>query len=373
MLQFDFVGQMIASLGLGALVVMAYGLILRHFRGKWYEGYASAAVLACGALASMTTPIVLPAGYVFDARAVFIALAGPFAGVGGAVLTAACAATFRILVGGDGMLAGVVGIVIAALAGIVFIRFMPQKRTAGGFLVLGCLAALMAFSVFLIDFDTAMLLIAGVSVPLTIVNILGVVVLGLALERTRRSAEYLRDVEFNAERDPLTGLFNRRALKQFEGRIGQMLAPGRRAGCVVLFDIDRFKLVNDRYGHPRGDEVLQRVAATVTSRMRRSDLVVRYGGEEIAVVLLSTSLDDAWRIAEHIRSRVEKLVFTHDRETFSVTLSAGIAGFTVGDVPLETAFDHADRALYQAKNAGRNRTEILSLPLLHETPVRANA
>ncbi|MBB4121514.1 diguanylate cyclase [Martelella radicis] len=358
---------------MGALIVMGYGMVLRHFRGKWYEDYASAVVLACGALAAMTNPIVLETGYIFDARAVFIALAGPFAGPGGAVLVAACTALPRIMIGGDGMMAGVAGIIIAAAAGIIFTWIVPQKRTPGSFLLLGCLAALMVLSLFLLEFHTALALMESIGFTLTLVNILGIVLLGSALEATKRSADYLRDVEFNAERDPLTGLYNRRALEQFEHSLGQSVAPDKRFGCVVLFDIDRFKSVNDRYGHARGDEVLQRIANTVTSRMRRSDLVVRYGGEEIAVVLLSTSVDDAFRIAEHIRSLVEKLVFSHQRESFSVTISAGIAAFTVGETQLEEAFDYADRALYQAKNAGRNRTEILNVPVTHEVPVRANA
>ncbi len=373
MLQLSFVGQMIGSLGLGALIVMGYGLVLRHFSGKWYEAYASAIVFACGALAAMTNPIVLESGYIFDARAVFIALSGPFAGAGGAVLVALCTALPRIMIGGDGMTAGVAGIIIAAAAGIIYACLFPNKRTPGGFLLLGCLAALMVFSLFLLEFPTALALMERVGFTLTLVNILGTVLLGSALEATKRSADYLRDVEFNAERDPLTGLFNRRALEQFEGRLGQSIAPDKRYGCVVLFDIDRFKLVNDRYGHSRGDEVLQRVASTVTSRMRRSDLVVRFGGEEIAVVLLSTSLDDAYRIAEHIRALVEKLVFSHEGETFTVTVSAGIAAFTVGKTRLEDAFDYADRALYQAKDAGRNRTKTLTVPVADRAPVRANA
>nr|WP_246072606.1 GGDEF domain-containing protein [Martelella lutilitoris] len=348
-------------------------MVLRHFRGKWYEEYASAVVFACGALAAMTNPIVLESGYIFDARAVFIALAGPFAGPGGTILVALCTALPRIMIGGDGMMAGVAGIIIAAAAGIVFTWLFPNKRTPGGFLILGCLAALMVLSLFMVEFRTALNLMESIGFTLTLVNILGIVLLGSALEATKRSADYLRDVEFNAERDPLTGLYNRRALEQFEGSLGQSVAPDKRYGCVVLFDIDRFKSVNDRYGHARGDEVLQRVATTVTSRMRRSDLVVRFGGEEIAVVLLSTSVDDAYRIAEHIRALVEKLVFSHEGETFTVTVSAGIAAFTVGETPLEEAFDYADRALYRAKNAGRNRTEILSVPVPGRAPVRANA
>jgi len=373
LLQLSFVGQMIGSLGLGALIVMGYGLVLRHFSGKWYEDYASAVVLACGALAAMTNPIVLESGYIFDARAVFIALAGPFAGPGGAVLVAACTVLPRIMIGGDGVTAGVAGIIIAAGAGIIFNWLFPNKRTPAGFLLLGCLAALMVLSLFMLEFHTALTLMESIGFTLTLVNILGIVLLGSALEATKRNADYLRDVEFNAERDPLTGLYNRRALGQFEGSLGQSVSPDKRHGCVVLFDIDRFKSVNDRFGHARGDEVLQRVAATVTSRMRRSDFVVRFGGEEIAVVLLSTSVDDAYRIAEHIRALVEKLVFAHEGETFTVTVSAGIAAFTVGETKLEEAFDYADRALYQAKNAGRNRTKILSVPVSRAAAARANA
>nr|WP_272212069.1 LytS/YhcK type 5TM receptor domain-containing protein [Marinicella sp. W31]MDC2877966.1 LytS/YhcK type 5TM receptor domain-containing protein [Marinicella sp. W31] len=201
---------------MGALVVMGYGLILRHFRGRWYEQYASAIVLACGALASMTNPITLQTGIIFDARAVFIALAGPFAGPAGAALVAIFVAIPRILIGGEGMIAGVAGIAISASVGVVFARFAPKRRTIGSLFVLGCMTSLTAASVFLLDFRTAMVVLGSIGIPTTLTSIVGVIILGSALEATKRNTDYLRVVEFNAERDPLTGLFNRRALYQFE-------------------------------------------------------------------------------------------------------------------------------------------------------------
>ncbi len=358
----DIVGELITSLGLGALIVLGYGFVLRHVRLPRRRTYASAVVFAGGAIAAMMNAIEMQSGYVFDTRAVFVVLSPVFGGPVAGLFVSAIAAAFRIWIGGDGVAAGVVGIAMAGAIGIGFALLGPKVQRFRSLLLLGCLSNLYVLSLLMAGFERAADLFVVIGAPLIVINTVGTVLLGSALESTRRATSYLHDVEFNADRDPLTGLHNRRALSQLEFTIEREAAAGeQKDGCVILFDIDRFKAVNDRYGHPRGDEVLKQVAKTIVTRIRRSDFAVRYGGEEIAIILLSTTVDNGFRVAEQIRTTIEKLEFTFEGHTFSITISAGVAGFAAGETRLAVALDYADRALYRAKNAGRNRTEVLDL------------
>jgi len=161
-----------------------------------------------------------------------------------------------------------------------------------------------------------------------------------------------------ALRDPLTGLHNRRYL--FEIAPG-LLELARRQGtrlCVVLIDLDHFKLLNDTYGHQAGDLVLQRFAALLTRMMRRSDVVCRHGGEEFVAVMPDISADGAEamleRLLESFQSQREEI---GQRRLPHGSFSAGIARFPRHGNTLEQLLSRADRALYAAKNHGRARIE----------------
>jgi diguanylate cyclase (GGDEF)-like protein len=166
------------------------------------------------------------------------------------------------------------------------------------------------------------------------------------------------ELEKLASTDPLTGLSNRRTL---DSRLGQEWQRARRESkpiSALFIDIDRFKLFNDMYGHATGDEVLAAVAECIGSAVRRSvDIAARYGGEEFAVVLPDTRLDDAAKLAEKIRRKVQSMNLVHDKsEHGSVTVSIGCAtsvpaeGVRPADLMIA-----ADAQLYAAKAAGRNR------------------
>jgi diguanylate cyclase (GGDEF)-like protein len=153
--------------------------------------------------------------------------------------------------------------------------------------------------------------------------------------------------------DPLTGIPNRR---HFESRWEQEQERSKRLHvpvALLLADIDQFKLINDKYGHPAGDSVLRCVATALRARTRSIDLVARIGGEEFAVVLTNTDADGARVFGESIRQMVSELDF--DGLDVACTISVGIASSTVA--PLSDLMVGADRALYQAKTSGRNRVE----------------
>lgn len=154
-----------------------------------------------------------------------------------------------------------------------------------------------------------------------------------------------------AETDLLTGVYNRRYFLE----IGQQLIEeqAKRAShfCILMLDVDHFKMINDQFGHAVGDVVLVEVVKTIKSGLRASDLLARWGGEEFVVLLKDTSEQNGVAVAE----RVRKLVESHSFEPVGrVTISGGVACFENGSRSLEHLINRADAALYQAKSNGRN-------------------
>lgn len=160
----------------------------------------------------------------------------------------------------------------------------------------------------------------------------------------------------SALRDPLTKLFNKRYLLE---RLESELKFSRRhqtALSVLMLDIDHFKKINDTYGHLMGDAVLVQLAAALTKAVRNEDVVARFGGEEMAVVLRAIPLDVALTLAERLRKLVETTEVEHQGRTLAVTASVGVAGYpAINAETVEQLLEAADQALYRAKHAGRNR------------------
>ncbi len=182
--------------------------------------------------------------------------------------------------------------------------------------------------------------------------------------RRKRFTERLRDsVQSSMEMavmDQLTGLHNRRYL---DNRLTVMFdesALRARALSLLVLDVDRFKTVNDSWGHDAGDEVLREFADRVRACTRGIDLVARMGGEEIVVVLPETTQDAAFAVAERIRERVEAQPFAIHRNarSITVTVSVGVASRRAGDTSPAEMMKRADEALYRAKESGRNRVIV---------------
>jgi len=168
-----------------------------------------------------------------------------------------------------------------------------------------------------------------------------------------------REMAEEAAHDPLTGLYNRR---MFEERLSHEFGRAQRYGrplSVLMIDVDGFKLVNDRYGHDWGDIVLKEVARVLREKTRKSDIPVRYGGEEFVLMLPEVALEGAAQAAEKIRQEIKELKFNPDSGlSFSVTVSVGVAstsGQSYGDG--QAVVKDADLALYRAKKNGKNRVE----------------
>jgi diguanylate cyclase (GGDEF)-like protein len=156
--------------------------------------------------------------------------------------------------------------------------------------------------------------------------------------------------------DPLTGLLNRRYIEE---RLAEEINRADRSGAPVTFmmlDVDEFKSYNDKYGHPAGDEALELIGQILRENLRGADVAARYGGEEFSVLLPETSIDEAEAIAERIRRHVEETKFPKRR----VTVSIGIATLSGSVNSAELLKKASDRALYKAKDSGRNNVKIFN-------------
>ncbi|NDV20281.1 diguanylate cyclase [Pseudodesulfovibrio sp. JC047] len=179
--------------------------------------------------------------------------------------------------------------------------------------------------------------------------------IGLAL----RNALTFKEVQRRADHDGLTRLFNRHT---FEERLVYEIKRRRRYNhdlSLLMVDLDHFKQINDSYGHKAGDLVLQKIGDILTTSFRTTDLAARYGGEEFVVLLPHTSEEAAWKLAERVRSIIEACNFHFDGHDFTITASIGVASVEGG--ALTTNDDlviKADKALYQAKNNGRNMVVV---------------
>ncbi len=166
-----------------------------------------------------------------------------------------------------------------------------------------------------------------------------------------------------ATTDGLTGLKNRRVYEQaFENMLSRAIR-GDRPMALIMADIDKFKVFNDTYGHAFGDLVLQKVAGALADQARANDLAARYGGEEMALLLEDAGPEGAMLLAERVREAVEALSFKHEKGPVSVTLSLGVACYPEHGDAKDLLMKKADLALYQAKEAGRNRTVLWMEPL----------
>lgn len=182
------------------------------------------------------------------------------------------------------------------------------------------------------------------------------------LAEAQAEAENLREdlaqVTSEAQRDFLTGVFNRKALDRMMDDLAAFSEENKTPLCLLMIDIDYFKKFNDTYGHLIGDEVLKMVAKILTGTLKGKDIVARFGGEEFAVLLPSTPLEGAMVVAELLRKAIssKELKRRDTGDTIGkITVSIGVAAYRVGEDTIPVFIKRADEALYRSKELGRNR------------------
>lgn len=194
-----------------------------------------------------------------------------------------------------------------------------------------------------------------------------------SLEESRFMVEELagnnQELSLQATADGLTGLHNHRKFQQELNDLCNASArkPDRKF-CVIMADVDHFKIYNDTFGHRQGDVVLQKVSLAMADGLKQGDIAARYGGEEFAMIILRTDKNAAYDVAERIRSTISQLPL----EKGAATVSMGVAEFPTDGTSPGELIECADRALYQAKKSGRNRVFVWETPAADSTSDRAN-
>ena len=179
--------------------------------------------------------------------------------------------------------------------------------------------------------------------------------------REKQQVVALETLSRQATHDPLTGLFNRRYLDQIlYGEIAHARQSNSLVG-ILMADVDHFKQINDRYGHKAGDLILQKLGELMKGCVRTADIVCRYGGEEFVIVMPGASEKTVDKCAEEIRSRFETLCILFQNHKIHATISLGAAIYPLHGSNVDEVFINADRAMYQAKQKGRNRVAIYSI------------
>ena len=180
-------------------------------------------------------------------------------------------------------------------------------------------------------------------------------------ERSRRQrddlAQALERIQELATRDELTGLINRRHMAEMLEHERQRCARSGSGFCLAVIDVDHFKLINDRHGHAAGDAVLHQFALEALGAIRSGDVLARWGGEEFVLLLADSHLPPARGGVERLRQRIEAATLLNSDPALRVTVSIGLTEYIAGEA-ISEALARADRALYRAKAAGRNRAVV---------------
>lgn len=181
-----------------------------------------------------------------------------------------------------------------------------------------------------------------------------VIIVGIAEDITEKK-QMETELHRLATTDVLTQSSNRRHFFECANHEFEQARLQGKPLAFLLLDIDDFKVINDTYGHPEGDKVLQRIAESGRAALRRGDLFGRIGGEEFAAVFPGCAPDMAMQVAERLQREIQRLSFSHDDQTFGITVSQGLTSLTPEDENLDSLFARADAAMYQAKRQGKNR------------------
>jgi diguanylate cyclase len=350
----------IRTLGLTALVILSYSIVIRTYSKGWKKGAAVGALFALGGILSMNDPVIIAPGVFFDGRTALLAIVYPYGGIVGTIVAVVLMAGYRIWLGGAGLVPGLTSIITVAAISFA-VTLIPARKIGIGVtrsVMTGLLASLSLVWITLLPHDIVATIIGFPLFAVVIANVVNVVIITDFLEREKSRLRIMRALEHEAWVDPLTKLHNRRAFDRAALRAMNDNRSKSTHCSLVMIDIDHFKAVNDRWGHDMGDVVLADVASIIRKNVRITDVVVRYGGEEIVLLLLNTPQIVANELAERVRSEIEHTDFSTDIESVNVTVSAGVASLGERYTSMEALLKAADRALYRAKSSGRNRVEV---------------
>ncbi len=176
-------------------------------------------------------------------------------------------------------------------------------------------------------------------------------------EQNNELQKAYKKIEITARLDPLTQLWNRRAIYEFLDDEIKRYNRSKQIFSVVLCDIDHFKNFNDKYGHDCGDYVLESLSELLSDSLRKTDKLCRWGGEEFLMLLVNTDIDNAETIAENIRKKIEEKVFEYNEIKLEIRMTFGVSVYNE-TMKIDNCIKQADIALYKGKSAGRNCVKL---------------
>lgn len=169
---------------------------------------------------------------------------------------------------------------------------------------------------------------------------------------------FARRLQWEATHDYLSGIFNRRAFFMIGEKLLSNNKRNKKPSSIIMIDIDKFKAVNDKYGHAVGDVAIQHVARITKGNIRSSDVLARFGGEEFVIFLPETDVHGAVTLAEKIRKKINETALSVKKENITISASFGVSASLLSDDSLELLIQKADDRLYVAKESGRNKVEV---------------
>ncbi|TCD13493.1 GGDEF domain-containing protein [Oricola cellulosilytica] len=346
----------VQGVGIAALTAMSLELALKRCSDKYTEMLVTGLVLAAGLIVSMALPLRFAPGVTYDLGHVFLIIAPTFGGWIATLLTVVVAVAGRIYQGGAGTSAALIGIAVSSCLGIAFaLLFKSRDLSARKLVAMGLAASVSIFSVFFLPTEIAFEFLEQAGLAMAIANLLGVLIVGSMLTGRRAQLYRERSLTEDTTTDPLTRLHNRRFFEDRGPDFARQALETYGSYAVMVIDVDNFKAINDTFGHARGDVVLRKIADMVKAQTRSTDLVARYGGEEIVVMVCdSVNIRD---LAERIRQSIEGTAVLLGGIPLMVTVSVGYQIVRSFNITFEDAFERADAALYRAKDNGRNRVE----------------
>lgn len=370
------VGSIGHSIGLLALLGLTYGAVHQVTLGRPLVRQLAIGVLfGCGAVIAMLDPLQLAPGLIADVRSVMVALSGPFGGPVSLLVSGGITGIYRLGVGGAGALPSLISIGAVILATLIFMRFVkvdPADLRLPQIALLGMATCPSLLGALFLPSDLASLFFANAAAATLLAIFVGVILLAYMLKHERSRLRAETTLRNWALTDALTGLPNRRA---FETALARLAASTRRRHhrlAVLMIDLDRFKEINDRFGHSVGDDALAKVGQLLGANTRASDIAARYGGEEFIVAAMVDDPAEAVRHAERLRELIEASpaqALAGGRLTVSIGVSWS-EGSAIDEGQLVAA---ADGALYKAKAAGRNRVRCAApAGELHQLSERSN-
>lgn len=345
----------IQPLGLVVMLVYIYGFFGRFDRMAHHVNAIMGGVFGFAAVIAMSFPISIAEGVIVDMRNLMVGLSAAFFGPIGGGIALACAAAARIAIGGSGMVIGLMGMMVAAVMGVMWSRtYRSRHKTyTSAYLVLGLMISAHLLVGLLMPADFRMLFLKNMAPVLLIGNIVGAVLLGKLIARERHLLEEAQQLRREAKIDALTQLLNRKAARAAYDALPQPQRPGRGLAMLCI-DVDLFKEINDSYGHLAGDKVLMAIADRLSACLRSNDVVARMSGDEFLIVLHDLTEEQAQVIACRCCKSVGASPIKTRNGLISVSISIGCS-WSDEKLPFATFRHMADDALYNAKSTGRAR------------------